>query len=210
MTYDTPALVIFEPEGTHPLSFMLGHWQHVWCIVRDKDGDDWIGFDWLRGRVEMTWQGDDVDTIVEYHSSRGATVVPCSVDLEPVARFSWPLVVHNCVGMTKRVLRSNSWALTPYGLYKSILGDEKLTRRTIASWATLPGGSLFGTKPPKAPPPPPPPPTMQDAASSSLRKRMRMRAASAKGNAGSIANTGGGLGVSTDSATTTSKTLLGG
>lgn len=208
MTTTSRALVVFETEGTHPLSRLLHRWRHVWCIVEEPDSCVWIGHNWLAGRIELSYQGTEVQDVIRHHNERGATVIPTTVDLAPVERPYWPLVVHNCVGMTKRALRLDSWAQTPFALYRHLMQkDQKLM---FTHWLTVPGKSLISPSKPKAPEPPPPPPTMVDAEVSASRRRARRAAMGATGQAGQTRNIGGALGVSTGSASTTSSTLLGG
>ena len=122
------ALVIFKDENYH----WAGDWlrpgyRHVLCVVPAYDGEDGcVAFDvTIKGLQTVPLPGRPTDYIQDYEN-RGAEVLV--VDYTPEKRPLFPMLLNNCVGLTKHMIGIRSWAVTPWQLHRH------LTRGEQASW----------------------------------------------------------------------------
>lgn len=110
------ALVVFRDfkNAQHPLAFLLKKgFQH--CFVCVQSEGFWIQID---GGVGVPFikavAAADFD-LAAHIRGLGFTVVETN---QRQSSVTFPFSIRNCVGLVKTVLCINSWALTPYGLYK--------------------------------------------------------------------------------------------
>jgi len=116
--------VVFRPDGDdHPLARYM-RLKHVFLAY--DDGRAWIRVDAESGVPVVSYltasDGFDLET---FYRSKGYKVL---TGLLPDGRAPAPwLVLGNCVGMVKAFLGIRSWAITPYGLYRHLLGTGQWT-----------------------------------------------------------------------------------
>lgn len=108
------ALVIFEHNNLHPLSWMLKRgYRHVWCAVIDHRHHSWVGHDLrLAGYVTTTLCAVEYP-LADFLRRDGYEVVPIT---RTPGRVPGPFILNNCVGLTKAVCGIRSAALTPWQL----------------------------------------------------------------------------------------------
>lgn len=118
------ALVIFESDGDeHPLSRFM-RLTHVFLAY--SDGRAWIKVDAERGKPLVSYLAADDDFDLEtFYRGQGHKVLTGTI---PEDRPMAPqLVLGNCVGLVKAFIGVRSWAITPYGLYRHMLGTGRWT-----------------------------------------------------------------------------------
>ncbi len=115
------ALAVFHDHGCHVLDPLLKRgFRHVFCAVQDDNGY-WIRFDAKVGVPEIDVVAKPGFDLAGFWREHGFTVV----EWERGSVVPWlPFVNANCVGSAKVVLGICApWVLTPYGLYKYLIGD---------------------------------------------------------------------------------------
>ena len=119
-------LVIFEDNNMHPLSCLLRRgYRHVWCAVLDQRGHSWVGHDLrIDGYVTTVLCAPDYP-LARYLRDQGNEVIAIK---RRVTRLTGPVILNNCVGLTKTICGIRSWAFTPWQLRQhlvtSISGDN--------------------------------------------------------------------------------------
>jgi len=119
------ALVVFEHNNLHPLSFMLRRgYRHVWCAVMDERSHSWVGHDLrIEGHV-TTVLCEPSYPLAQYLRDQGNEVLAIQ---RKAHRTPGPFILNNCVGLTKAICGIRSAAMTPWQLrqhlIKSRLGD---------------------------------------------------------------------------------------
>jgi len=111
------AYVVFSEECQHwAARFLPGRFGHVSALIYDEATNIWLGLNFDRtGHRLSVFASGDVD--VRRHVERqGMTVVAIDVDRDAL-HSRGPLIMNNCVGMTKAVCGLRSWAVTPTQLY---------------------------------------------------------------------------------------------
>lgn len=119
------AAVIFCEENDHPLSGALRRgYKHVFCAVPSPHDDATsiiVDFTLLSGISILPVDGT-VAGVAAHYDEEGleAFLVP----YRPERRSKWPVLLNNCVGLTKNIVGIRSWALTPWQLRCRILKDQ--------------------------------------------------------------------------------------
>ena len=113
------ALVIFEDRNTHPLGHLLKPgFRHVWCAVLDERAHSWVGHNLrIDGYVTTALAAADYP-LINYLEEDGCTVVP--ITRQPTLRGG-PILLNNCVGVTKLICNIQSAAITPWQLYRHLV-----------------------------------------------------------------------------------------
>lgn len=186
-------LLVFTDNGRHRLSPLLERgFRHVFAVIHSQG--QWVVHNWKSGTgLEVSVIADESYSpldMVEFYANEGHTTVWVKASDQ---MRSWPMMVNNCVSHTKQLLGINSFAVTPYQLYKSVM---KRPVRPAQRWsfASLPGGGAFSAPKPPAPPPPPPPqpapPRKTDPAVREARDDQKKRARMKAGHAGNVKSRG--------------------
>jgi hypothetical protein len=117
-------IVSFRSYGNHPLGWMLHEdFKHVVIAVEDRG--NWVEIDYAVGVpiVRMIpGEAGDFDLKSWYHE-QGYITVERKQEINKQFNFNLfrgNIFVANCVGLVKAILGLNSWAVTPYQLYKRI------------------------------------------------------------------------------------------
>ena len=115
----TDALVIFEHNNLHPLSFMLKRgYRHVWCAIIDERAHSWVGHDLrLEGHV-TTVLCEPGYPLAQHLRDQGAEVIEIT---RTPRRALGPLILNNCVGLTKAICGIRSAAVTPWQLRQHLI-----------------------------------------------------------------------------------------
>jgi hypothetical protein len=117
-------LVLFSGADEHPLA----HWlkpgfRHVTAVRFERDGY-WTCYDWSPSGLHTAPIGGTLDSLIEFYEAAGATIQRRPVSLR---RWNnWPLMLNNCVGLTKQILGIPALAVTPHQL-SLYLQKEALT-----------------------------------------------------------------------------------
>lgn len=112
------AIVIFEGDNTHPLSFLLSRgFRHVWCAVIDERRNAWVGHNLKVTGYETNCLAPADYDLAAFYEAEGYTVIRLT---QPRRRVPGWLAVASCVGVTKTVLGIRSRALTPRQLYRHL------------------------------------------------------------------------------------------
>jgi hypothetical protein len=116
-------LVSFREYGNHPLRGILKDgFKHV--VIAIQTGDYWVEIDYAVGvPITHVIAHKDYD-LLNYYARQGYTVVKRDQEINKQFNFNLfrgNIFVANCVGLTKALLGLNSWALTPYQLYKRLI-----------------------------------------------------------------------------------------
>ena len=113
------ALVIFQNENAHPFGGLLKRgYRHVWCAVIDDREHGWVGHD-LRLAGHVTSVLADVDyPIADHFRQQGMEVIGIR---RGQYRLTGPLILNNCVGMTKSICGIRSLAVTPWQLRQHLI-----------------------------------------------------------------------------------------
>lgn len=159
-------------EGHWALKYLKPGFRHVFCAFRLPD--HWITIDPGRGIPEVKVIDGDFD-LASYWRENDCTVVETHQRERPPRG---PAIQSNCVGLTKGFLCLRNFAVTPYQLYKSLIGEPMLT---------LPG---FGGSP-AAPRPLPPPPDIDDPSVAKAAEDLRLSEKRRKGRAALQVSEGG-------------------
>ena len=115
------ALVVFtDPEGARFQWLLRPGFRHVFVCF--KGAAYWTMFDWRAGQPDVhTVQDADYD-LTDYFADVGYAVV----ETEQGPPLRTPLVVNNCVGMTKMVLGIRAPLVqTPFQLYRFLVGRSQ-------------------------------------------------------------------------------------
>ena len=199
------AVVIFEDNNDHPLSFLLRRgFRHAWCAVIDETERYWIGHNLLGSGYISTVQADASLDLAAHYRDQGLEVI--EVEL-PYRRAIGPTMAASCVGIIKQALGLRSFAFTPWQLHRHLTRLEQPMR--LRDLLTLPG---FATSTPTPPPPPAaaqPTPTARDVQSSRAMTESRTRARRVQGTQGTLRTSGGGMGQAVQQYQLASKQLTG-
>ena len=199
------AVIIFEDNNDHPLSFLLKRgYRHVWCAVIDETERYWIGHNLLISGYVSTVQADASCDLAEHYRQQGLDVVEIKL---PYRRAVGPVMSASCVGVVKQVLGLRSAAFTPWQLRRHLKRMESLMR--LNHLFTLPGLSSSTPKPPPPPAPAQPTPTARDVQSSRAMTESRARARRRQAIQGSFRTQGGGMGQAVQQYQLASKALTG-
>lgn len=118
----TDALVIFEHNNLHPLSgaLKLGY-RHVWCAVIDESAHAWVAHDLrLEGYSSAVMSAPDYP-LAEHLRDQGKEVIEITRSRR---RPIGPVIMNNCVGLTKAVCGIRSWAVTPWQLRQHLIRQK--------------------------------------------------------------------------------------
>ncbi|MGB1361053.1 MAG: hypothetical protein ACPG8V_02950 [Alphaproteobacteria bacterium] len=114
------ALVMFcDSSSRWFLKFLKPKYRH--CFVAIKSSSDWIVYEPLLNRTEITIIRDSkAFEVRKCFESMGCTVVACNINRKEIKPLSM-LMPFTCVRAVGRVLGANlQYIFTPYQLYKSI------------------------------------------------------------------------------------------
>ena len=116
-------VISFRDYGDHPLKWMLKKgFKHV--VIAVQTGEYWVEIDYSVGvPIVHVMSHKDYD-IVKYYQEQGYVTVEREQEINKQFKFNLfrgNIFVANCVGLTKALLGLNSWAITPYQLYKRLL-----------------------------------------------------------------------------------------
>lgn len=116
------ALVIFGGGSCYPLSRLLkpGFGHCFVCILTDGH---WIEFDKVRGKFTVRIMVNDTYDMKYHYEQCGYKVIEFKPQKPKVWKFNpfyGNIMVANCVGMAKAILSIDSFALTPYQLFKTL------------------------------------------------------------------------------------------
>ena len=115
-------VAIFETDNKHPWAGLLHPTcRHVWAAVLDERLHAWVGYDLRLTGVEVTVLAAADYDIAAHYRDQGIDVFP--VIRKPAKPFG-PLMLNNCVGMTKAVLGLDTFAPTPYKLRRWLQRQE--------------------------------------------------------------------------------------
>ena len=116
-------VISFRGYGNHPLKWMLKDgFKHT--VITIQTGDYWVEIDYAVGvPIVQVMAHKDYD-IASYYQEQGYVTVEWEQEINKQFNFNLfrgNLFVANCVGLTKALLGLNSWAITPYQLYKRLM-----------------------------------------------------------------------------------------
>ena len=116
-------VVSFREYGNHPLKWMLKEgFKHV--VIAIQTGEYWTEIDYSVGVPIVTVLAHKDYDIATYYEDLGYITVERDQEINKQFNFNLfrgNIFVANCVGLTKALLGLNSWAITPYQLYKRLL-----------------------------------------------------------------------------------------
>lgn len=111
--------------------FAWGRWKHVGCFRFDRAAGCWLLFQYgADGVMAETVARDGVARLVAMWRRAGGRVV--AVD---EGRSAGAVVVFNCVGLVKSLVRRGSGALSPSGLWRCLHREG-----CVPAWEDLPDG----------------------------------------------------------------------
>jgi hypothetical protein len=117
------AIVSFRDYGNHPLKWMLKEgFRHVVVAVLTPGGY-WVEIDYAVGVPVITVVGGNDSDLNKYYEDQGYITVERSQTINKQFKFNLfrgNIFVANCVGLVKAILGLDSFAITPYQLYKDI------------------------------------------------------------------------------------------
>ena len=113
------ALVIFEDTNLHPLGHLLKQgYRHVWCAVLDERQHSWVGHDLRLAGYFTTVLCEPDYPIQQFLRDQGSEVISITKrNLRPRG----PILLNNCVGLTKAVCGIRSRAVTPWQLRQHLI-----------------------------------------------------------------------------------------
>ena len=107
------AIISFRGYGEHPLGWLLKDgFKHVVIAVLTPDGY-WVEIDYAVG----------VPIVTVIYMEQGFTTVEKQQTINKLFKFNLfrgNIFVANCVGLAKAILGLDSFAITPYQLYKRL------------------------------------------------------------------------------------------
>ncbi len=116
------ALVIFGGKTTHPLRHVLKEGFHH-CFVAILNEGYWIQVDTAVYGLDIRVVAGPNDDLKSIYEQNGYKVIETKSNIPKIWKFNpfyGNVRVDNCVGLVKSVLSLNSYALTPYSLYKEL------------------------------------------------------------------------------------------
>lgn len=188
------AVVIFEDNNLHPLSFLMRRgFRHVWVAVVDENAGYWVAHDVRLTGHATTVLADASFDLAAHYRAQGCTVV---VVQRRDRRILGPVLFNSCVGLTKHLIGLRSFALTPRQLHRALTETPRMKKllsflSRLMIPAGLGGGGSQAVRPPPPPAAPRPTPTPVEVAGSNVAAQYRQRQRQQAGVAGSIRNTGG-------------------
>lgn len=118
------AAIVFTDDVEHPLARCLRRgYRHVMCIVPDDrtPGTSLLIDMTVHGLVVTAVEGEPEDAALFYRRhGLEAWLVPYA----PWKSQLLPILLNNCVGLTKQVVGIRGWALTPWQLRKLLAKQE--------------------------------------------------------------------------------------
>lgn len=115
------AVVSFRDYGQHPLNFLLKKgFRHVVVAVLTPHG--WVEIDYSVG-VPVVKVFDPTINLEAYYEQLGYICVTTKQNVNKEFKFNLfygNILIANCVGLVKAILGIDSFAITPYQLYKRL------------------------------------------------------------------------------------------
>jgi hypothetical protein len=128
------ALVIFEHNNLHPFGGMLKRgYRHVWCAVLDTRQHAWVGHDMRLEGYTTTVLCEPGYPLAKHLRDSGAEVIETT--RQPQGTLG-PIILNNCVGITKAVCGIRSMAVTPWQLRQHLIKSRTGSRSWHASLIT--------------------------------------------------------------------------
>lgn len=119
------ALVIFCDDNTHKLAWLLKPgFRH--CFVCIESNGLWLQIDGGPGIPNIKYLSESDFDLATFYRDKGFTIVETFQRNKSV---TFPLILRNCVGLTKGILCISGWALTPYELYRQLEKENAVTTR---------------------------------------------------------------------------------
>jgi hypothetical protein len=117
------AIISFRGYGEHPLGWLLKDgFKHVVIAVLTPDGY-WVEIDYAVGVPIVTVMGGADFDLNNFYMEQGFTTVEKQQTINKQFKFNLfrgNIFVANCVGLAKAILGLDSFAITPYQLYKRL------------------------------------------------------------------------------------------
>ena len=117
------AIISFRGYGEHPLGWLLKDgFKHVVIAVLTPDGN-WVEIDYAVGVPIVTVMGGADFDLNKFYMEQGFTTVEKQQTINKQFKFNLfrgNIFVANCVGLAKAILGLDSFAITPYQLYKRL------------------------------------------------------------------------------------------
>lgn len=135
--WDEVALVVFSSVGSHALAgFLHPRIKHCFAVVPAFCSPGYsVQVDLNVDGLVTAVAGKPPLMLVDHYERQGYEVV--CVPYRPENRHKLPTLTNNCVGLTKALTGIESWALTPYRLwrhltkgqdYAALSGSQKVYR----------------------------------------------------------------------------------
>ena len=118
------ALLVFSPENSHPLAFLLNRKRrHVFVCLRTDLG--WVLYDWRMGLPIVEPCAAREYDLAGFYRDQGLEVL----EIETGTHTGYgPLMMNNCVGHAKLLIGASSFALVPNGLYQHFTRRSSMNR----------------------------------------------------------------------------------
>jgi len=127
-----PAIVAFNSVNSHwGAGILHPSYRHVWCMVLDERANVWVSHNFGANGHEIVVESAADFDIVGYARDCGNEVYV--IERQPPLVL-WPVMLNNCVALTKAVCGIRSWAITPYQLRKDV---RRLAVQEDAAWRSF-------------------------------------------------------------------------
>lgn len=126
------ALVLFSAANEHWAAGILHPTcRHVWCMVLDERSNMWLSHNFGPEGHTIIAECPADYPVVEHYRDIGQEVYVIPREAPAVL---WPMMLNNCVSLTKAICGIRSWAITPHQLRADV---RRLAIEEDAAWRSF-------------------------------------------------------------------------